>query len=63
MATVSQEFRGELELLINANSMENGSDTPDFILANYLLGCLEAFDKAVSRRTEWYEDKEPQDHE
>lgn len=47
-------FREELEHLINKNSMENGSDTPDFILAEYLNDCLKAFDKAVARRTEWY---------
>lgn len=47
-------FRLELEKLINRESMENGSDTPDFILANYLFDCLEAFDWAVKRRTTWY---------
>lgn len=27
-------FRKELQTLINKNSLENGSDTPDFILAD-----------------------------
>ena len=48
------EFREKLEALINGCSMENGSDTPDFILATYLVACLKAFDAAVSRRVEWY---------
>ena len=48
------KFREDLEVLINQNSKENGSDTPDFILADYLADCLDAFDKAVTRRTEWY---------
>jgi hypothetical protein len=47
-------FRKELENLINAHSMENGSDTPDYILAHYLHTCLDAFDSAVKERTRWY---------
>ena len=47
-------FREALEALLNRHSMENGCDTPDFILAEYLVGCLDAFDVAVCRRTEWY---------
>ncbi len=34
--------------------MENGSGSPDFILADYLVGCLSAFDKAVTARSNWY---------
>lgn len=52
------EFRKELETLINAYSMENGSDTPDFILADYLIDCLKAFDEATRRRTMWYAPKD-----
>ena len=48
------EFRKELETLINKKSKENGSDTPDFILAEYLTDCLTAFDKAVNARKKWY---------
>ena len=48
------KFREDLEVLINKNSKEKGSDTPDFILADYLADCLDAFDKAVTRRDEWY---------
>ena len=47
-------FRSELGRLINFHSVENGSNTPDFILATYIEGCLEAFDTAVTRRDEWY---------
>lgn len=47
-------FRDRLEDLINQQSMENGSDTPDFILADYLCDCLVAFDKAASAREKWY---------
>ncbi len=47
-------FRKKLSGLINSYSMENNSDTPDFILAMFLGDCLETFDKAVKRRSEWY---------
>ncbi len=49
-----ETFRHLLSTLINAHSLENESDTPDFILAEYLTDCLAAFDKATERRTEWY---------
>jgi hypothetical protein len=47
-------FASELESLINRYSQENGSNTPDFILAEYLQGCLEAFNKTVEAREKWY---------
>jgi len=40
-------FRKKLEEQLNILSMETGSDTPDFILAEYLEDCLVNFDKAV----------------
>ena len=49
-----RDFRVELMHLINCYSKENSSDTPEFILADYLLSCLESFDAATKRRTEWY---------
>lgn len=39
---------------INISCAENGSDTPDYILAEYLIDCLAAFDKAVLARTKHY---------
>jgi len=40
-----EEFKKELEHLINMHSIENGSNTPDFILAEYLCDCLAAYEK------------------
>ena len=40
------EFKKDLEHLINKHSIENGSDTPDFILANYLCNCLISYENA-----------------
>ena len=48
------EFRKALEMVINCYSMENGSHSPDFLLAQYLFDCLAAFDKAVMHREAWY---------
>lgn len=47
-------LRRDIEHVINCNSAENGSDTPDFLLAEYLADCLVAFDKAVLAREKWY---------
>lgn len=51
---VESDFRTDLQSLLNKQSMENTSNTPDFILAEYLVGCLKAFDWAVSERERWY---------
>ena len=52
--TDHSKLRKEIEQAINKYSLENGSDTPDFILAGYLTDCLRIFDKAVNKREEWY---------
>ena len=48
------EFKKQLEKLINLYSKENDSNTPDFILARYMRDCLDAFNKATIRRDEWH---------
>jgi hypothetical protein len=47
------EFERELESLINRHSQENVSGTPDFILAAYLQGALDAFNLAIQARARW----------
>ena len=47
-------FTQELQGLINRYSKENESDTPDFILAEYLGQCLMAFETATKAREHWY---------
>lgn len=44
----------DLEGVLNRYSQENASNTPDFILAQYLLGCLAAWNTAVQQRETWY---------
>lgn len=48
------EFRKTLTYIINCHSMENGSDTPDYILAQFLLDSLRAFDVATMSREGHY---------
>ena len=44
----------ELAAVLNCASAENGSDTPDFILAAYLSDCLAAWNRNVTAREAWY---------
>ena len=48
------QFHRELTSLLNRYSKENGSNTPDFLLASYLTGCLRTFNSIVNSREEWY---------
>jgi len=52
-------FEEEICSVINRYSQENLSNTPDFILAMYLMDAMNAFDTAVNRREEWYDRKIP----
>lgn len=47
-------FEQELTHLLNKWSKESGSNTPDFILATYLMSCLTAYNNAVSDRDRWF---------
>ena len=47
-------FEQKLRSLINAQSMEKASNTPDYILAEYLGACLSAFNYATRAREQWY---------
>lgn len=50
----SKSFHDELTSVINRYSKENESDTPDYILALYLMACLDAFSFSVILRDRWY---------
>ncbi len=47
-------FKENLRDLCNKHSIENGSDTPDYILAMYIMDCLAAFNKATCYREAHY---------
>ncbi len=48
------ELSEEIGIVLNKHSREEDSNTPDFILAEYLVKCLEAFELASNRREVWY---------
>ncbi len=50
IGTLAEEFRAS----INRLSREEDSNTPDFILAEYLINCLDAFEMASNCREVWY---------
>ena len=48
------KFEKQLQGLINKHSVENNSNTPDWILAQYLSSCLSVFAIAIQQRETWY---------
>lgn len=44
----------DITKVLNAASAEKESNTPDWILAEYLIACLVAFNTASLRREDWY---------
>lgn len=48
------KFEDELRTLINQCSVENESNTPDFILAEFIRDCLNCFNRAIEKREKWY---------
>ena len=49
-----KSFQNELSELLNKHSKEKESNTPDFILAEFLTKCLGAFNHSLQQRTNWY---------
>ena len=52
---VERSLQEQIGMLLNEYSRENESHTPDFILAQFLMDCLKAYEAAVNRRAEWFE--------
>jgi len=48
------DLRATIEEAINLVSRENESNTPDWVLAQYLMDCLKAFEIATKARDKWY---------
>ena len=47
-------FQKDLEHLINKHSQEQPSNTPDFILAEYMMSCLQSFNQTLYQRQTWF---------
>lgn len=50
------DLKKDIEAAINRASRESRSDTPDFVLALYLMNCLAAFEVATMHRDRWAAD-------
>ncbi len=48
------ELEIRLKELLNSESRESDSNTPDFILAEFMMNCLDAFELANNKREVWY---------
>lgn len=48
------EFERELEGLINKYSSQSESDSPDFMLAEYLINCLNNFNLITRKGERWH---------
>jgi hypothetical protein len=51
---IEPNFETALSNLLNCYSMENVSNTPDFILAEFMMRCLMTFNTATKRRDDWF---------
>lgn len=49
---MKSDFEKELEVAVNRNNREQFSNCPDFILARYLIECLEAFEVYMQRKAQ-----------
>lgn len=43
-----------IRMELNKRCVENESNTPDFLLAEYLIDCLKAWNKITKKRDKWY---------
>lgn len=50
-------FSTELSILLNRFSREHCSNTPDFILAEYIEGCLNVYEDTIIKREKWHKSK------
>jgi hypothetical protein len=48
------DLEQDLAAVINKHSMDNGANTPDFILARYIIRCLDNFRELTQERERWY---------
>jgi hypothetical protein len=48
------DFKNDLTHLINRCSLEGRSNTPDYILSEYLVSCLVAYETASNANKAWH---------
>lgn len=52
---MKSEFQEQLRALLNRHSKESESNTPDWVLAEYLIKCLDGFNEAIKDRELYFE--------
>ncbi len=50
-----REFKQELIRIINIFGIEKHSDTPDFLIADYLFDCMISYGIATRKRDDWHQ--------
>lgn len=53
-----KNFIFDMAEVINRHNVENASNTPDIILAEHLYDCIEAWNRAVKLRNDWFYSKD-----
>lgn len=51
---MSSEFRKDLTALVNVHGKDAQTETPDYILANFLADMVLVFELAVKDREKWF---------
>lgn len=52
--TPTYQMIDQIRDVINRNSRENASNTPDFVLGWFIIDALMAFERAIKNRDNWY---------
>lgn len=53
-ADEKESLEREIMSVLNRHCAENESNTPDHILAEYLMGCLQVWNAASTKRDRWW---------
>lgn len=53
-----EELSKDLEAVLNKHCIDSKTNTPDFILAEYLINCLTAYNALIVSKSIFFTDKE-----
>lgn len=54
-----ENLKKDIAAILNKYSQENRSNTPDYMLADYMLGCLNVYENTISAREKWFGRPDP----
>jgi hypothetical protein len=54
LSTSGESLERDLERLLNQHSVENGSNTPDYVLASLLKATLDTWELHMKERDRWW---------